>query len=161
MKKVLISLFVIVVLITITGCKKGTESSSNSQVVAKGPSCKKESDSQTIEYVTVLDNDELKSFNIISTYEYTNLDSLKSSCTNNKKEEKDVNAKNIYVKYKVTCDENNKKITIEKDYDVKKSLNESSIKNMLSYVFKYIKDDNKFDLDGWKQSNIKDGFTCK
>ena len=152
--KVFLSLLIIIALFTITGCKKN---SNEGESVAKGPSCKKEN----LEYVTVLDNDELKSFNIISTYEYDNIDSLKTSCNNNKKEESSVNAKNIYVKYKVTCDEKNKKMTIEKDYDVKKSLNESSIKNMLSYVFKYIKDDNKFDLDGWKQSNIKDGFTCK
>ena len=114
-----------------------------------------------MEYITNIENDELKSFDIITTYEYTNLDSMKSACSNNKKEEQEVNSKNIYVKYQVTCNEDKMTIAIEKLYDTEKSMAESNIKDMLSYVYKYIKEDGKFDLNGWQESNIKDGYTCE
>ena len=158
-KKIIISLLVLVTLLSLTGCAN-KESKMETSSLVSGPSCKKEFQYQTLEYILDINNDELKSFDIKSTYKYTNLDTMKTACNNNKKEEKDVNDKNIYVKYKVTCDEDKQTITIEKLYDTKKSLKEENIKNMLSYVYKFIKEDSKFDLEGWKETNIKDGFTC-
>jgi len=159
MKKVIICLLTVVALFTITACGKKEETSTTNKK-QNGVLCKKKFDYQSLEYVAIVENDELTSFNIITSYEYDDLESMKNSCNSNQKEAKEVNAKNIYVKYNVTCNEKNKTITIEKEYDTEKSMKEKSIKNMLSYVYNYIQEDNKFDTKGWKESNIKDGFTC-
>ena len=158
-KKLLLSLFIIVALFTITGCEKKVEIDDKITSLS-GPTCTQKNSYQTLEYIADIQNDELKAIDIKTTFEYTDADKYKSTCDNNKKEEKEVNAKNIYVKYRVTCDEKKQTVSIEKIYDTEKSMAEPSIKNMLSYVYKYIKDDGKFDLEGWKESNIKDGFSC-
>ena len=165
MKRKVFILLIIILSIILVGCSKNETSKKSttkkeSSTLVTGPSCKKDFDWQSLEYIADIEKEKLKSFDIITTYKYSDLDSMKSACANNKNEEKEVNSKNIYVKYQVTCNEDKKTITIEKNYDTEKSMAEANIKDMLSYVYKYIKDDGKFDLDGWKNENIKDGFSC-
>ena len=159
-RKLLLCFFVFVSLFILTGCDKRSEKETLSNDSVNGISCQKKSIDQTLEYVAVVEKERLTSFHIVSTYEYSNLDSMKKACSNNQSEEKELNAKKIYVTYKVTCNEKEQTITIDKNYDTEKSMKEKNIKEMLSYVYQYITEDGTFDVDGWKGSNKNDGFIC-
>ena len=161
MKKLIISLFVLVTVFALTGCTNSSKENNKKNSLVSGTSCKKELDKLSLEYITEIENEKLKSIDIVSTYIYDTVDAMKISCDSNKTEEQQVNAKNIYVKYQVTCDEEKKSVVIEKLYDTEKSMAEPSIKEMLSYIYDYIGSDGKFDLDGWKEDNTKDGYVCK
>ena len=159
MKKVLLfSLLGIIVISTLTGCFMNLKSEKYT--------CKGYSDNYGIytsqtNYTAEVKEDELINLYMDTNQQYKEEKEYQESCSNNKREAKNMNLNNNYVTYEIVCNDKEKMVTVKKQYNISKTLKENGMKVTLSHTLRFIKADGKFDLDGWKQSMSQNRMKCE
>ena len=158
MKKiVLFSLFMIITLCSLTGCIK----LNNKKYTCKGFDEKYGTYTNQTDYTVELKDDELINLYMDTNQQYKEEKEYQESCSNNKREAKNMNLNNNYVTYKIVCNDKEKMVTVKKQYNISKTLKENGMKVTLSHTLRFIKADGKFDLDGWKQSMSQNRMKCE
>lgn len=173
MKKIISMLVLALSLVIITGCENNTTTNTN----YKTYECRYSKDDNTegkrylTKYILELnDNNELETYTLISGYSNygSETDGYKEFCNglkNNKQED-------LLEKYKdsvsmeVVCDSNNNyEAYTKKVYKVKKIKDIEELSSVYKFISKYIKEDNTFDLESFKNyfntDSLKKGnYTC-
>ncbi len=175
-KKILFSLFVIVALFTITGCGNSNESG-GSKSGYKTYECRysKDDNAEGKRYLTkyqiaLNDKNELEVYTLISGFSNygSETDGYKEFCKG-LKDNKQTDLLEKYkdaVAFKVVCDEkNNYEAYALKEYQVKKIKDIEDFSSVYKSIAAYIKEDETFDLEAWKNyfatDSLKAGnYTC-
>ena len=158
-KKIFLSLLVLVMLFTITGCgSKGNIANSNNKIYEcrYNKDDNKEGKRYLTKYIIELNNkDEAEVYTL--TTGFSNYGSKTEGYTEFCNGLKDNKQKNLLEKYKdsvsmkVVCnEENNYQAYVSKTYQIKKIKNIDEFSSVYKFLSTYIKDDGTFDLDSWK-----------
>ena len=172
MKKVLLSLLVVVSLFTVTGCDKKEVKSKN-----KTYECRysKDDNAEGKRYITkyiveLNDKNEAEVYRLIAGFSNygSKTDGYNEFCNglkDNKQEDLLKKYKDV-ASMKVVCDEkNNYEAYVIKEYKVKKIKDIDDFSKIYKSIDPYIKDDGTFDLKGWKNyfntdSSKAGNYTC-
>ena len=175
-KKLFLSLLIVVMLFTITGCGKtdeagGTKSNYKSYECRYSKDDNAEGKRYLTKYIVELnDKNELEVYTLISGFSNygSETDGYKEFC-NGLKDNKQTDLLEKYkdaVAMKVVCDEkNNYEAYALKEYQVKKIKDIDEFSSIYKSLETFIKEDGSFDLDAWKNyfntNSLKAGnYTC-
>ena len=172
-KKIVLSIFILIALFTITGCGNSNESRSNNKTYE----CRYSKDDNTegkrylTKYIVELNNkNELEVYTLISGFSNygSETDGYKEFCKgleDNKQTDLLEKYKDV-VSMKVVCDnKNNYEAYAQKEYKVKKIKDIEDFSSIYKSLEAYMKEDGTFDLDAWKNyfdtDSLKAGnYTC-
>ena len=161
MKKVLLSVGLLLILVTLTGCEfnfkiGGDESKANTLLGEKSYECTYSSGDNKQSGYVIVKNNKLERYVIKRHYVLTDKDQYDKTCKSYKDTIESLDDNN---KYDLHCDDEKKTIdTLEVYY--MSTLDERS-KSSLSGLLSYVKDDDTFDYEGWMTSGRNNGYTCQ
>lgn len=167
--KIILSILIIIILITVTGCKKGvkTQDTKTGKNRTEYTCIKKgiEKNSSTTDSTYTLDvtnqarlddDGKLTYYSTKSHYTLKSKDECNKSCDTATKWNDEINEKKYSGSHRVTtCKCDNNEYTEEYIYDDITSL-DSFVRSDISEL----KDDNSFDLDSWINKYEKIGYNC-